>query len=156
MTTKEIVYKYEKKVFKRALLTHLKPITISTFSQCFIAMVCGFIYLNAYMNNDIVLFNITAIPAMICLLGAGIGLVIYIIFFKNLLITAYNWSYDHYLTIDNNQVVLLLKSSDGLKEEKYKFPIKKIKLEKDNYLIFKNNNHFVYVPKELFDASKQD
>ena len=61
---------------------------------------------------------------------------------------------DNELIIENNNAILFLKSLDGLKEEKYSFSIKKIKKEKDTYLIFKDHNHFLYAPAELFDANK--
>ena len=78
----------------------------------------------------------------------------YKIYFQNLLININNWSYQHELIIENNNAILFLKSLDGLKEEKYSFSIKKIKKEKDTYLIFKDHNHFLYAPAELFDANK--
>lgn len=146
MNIENITYVYDKKTFKKALLRHLTPITILTFGQCFLALIFGILGIIAYVNNDKTMFLAMEMPTMVFLFITGIELGIYKIFFQNLLINVYNWSYQHELTIENNQVSLTLKSLDGQNIEKYNFAIKKIKKEKDNYLIFKNSNHFIYVP----------
>lgn len=154
MNLKQTTYTYEKKKFQKALLKHLTPITILTFGQIFLFLLFGILGQVAYINNNKTMFLATEIPAVIFVFSTGMCLAIYKMFFQNALINVNNWSYQHNLTIENNQVFLTLKSLDGLNEFKYNFMIKKIKKENDNYLLFKNSNHFIYVPAELFEANK--
>ena len=154
MNVNKITYIYDKKTFQKILLRHLTPITIYTFFFVFLILICIPLTSIGYLNNNKILFLTTEILALVSILCNGFGLSFYKIYFQNLLININNWSYQHELIIENNNATLFLKSLDGLKEEKYSFPIKKIKKEKDTYLIFRDHNHFLYVPAELFDANK--
>jgi len=154
MSIGKITYTYDKKSFRKALLRHIMPITILTFGQCFLILFCGILAMVGYAKNNRTLFIAMEIPTIVFVFSAGLELGIYKMAFQNLLINVHNWPYQHELAIENNQVSLSLRSQDGSKDEKYSFTIKKIKKEKDNYLIFKNSNHFIYVPAELLDASK--
>ena len=47
--------------------------------------------------------------------------------------------------------IITLKSINSADSEHYEFEIKKIKKEKDTYLIYKNCNHFIYLPAKYVD-----
>ena len=154
MNINKITYIYDKKTFRKIMLRHLRPLTIPYF--CFFILTFIFVpmLVPAYLNNNKIILLTMGIPYIIIFFGGLSWIGYYRWYSYNLLININNWSYQHELIIENNNAILFLKSLDGLKEEKYSFPIKKIKKEKDTYLIFKDHNHFLYVPAELFDANK--
>ncbi len=147
-----VQYSFTNKDFRRRLLRHIRiiyfitvPLTIGFSTTWIIAS------LNAYKNSTVVI--IAFIITIILFIINACCLYCYQILFRNRLITARNFTYTHYVNIENDYLKLTLESPDKYNSEHYEFKIKKIKKENDTYIIYKNNNNFIYLPAKYVDEN---
>lgn len=145
-----VQYSFSNKDFRKRLLRHIRIIYFITIPQVLCYVVTWIItILNAYKNNDVAL--ITGAITIILVMVSSICLGGYHILFRNRLITARNFAYEHNIIIENNYIKVTLKSIDSNNSEHYEFIDKKIKKEGDTYIIYKNRNHFIYLPTKYVE-----
>ncbi len=156
MSINNISYIYDKKTYQKITLRYLRPVTILTFVPGAIALVLGIVGPILYYFNDRykVAYASMMITAYILVFVISLSQFIYRMCFKNKLITINNSMYKYDLSIENDIVNLTLKAADNLNVENYSFKISKIKQQGDNYLIYKDKNHFIYAPVDLIDKNR--
>ena len=145
-------YRLTKKEYNKMLRFHMHVVKMINYISLLLTIILSIIefldFRKGIMNPHVIFFLVVFFIVMINTLI----LRIYDRVFKNHMINSNNFLYAYHVEISGKDVRLTLK--DGEYKEKYSFPLSKIVLEKSAYVLYKDDTHFFFVPRNVIETIK--